>query len=230
MAFFRRVWGHLKVQTRRHFLTGLLVIVPLWLTYVVVASIVGFMDNLIEVLPRRVHPSTYLPFRIPGLGLIVTLAVIQLVGLLSANLMGRKVVKIYESVLDRIPFVRSIYVGIKQLLEQVLSDKSDRFRRAVLVEYPRHGIYSIGFVTGTAGGVAQRKTPEKVMNIFIPTTPNPTSGYYLLIPEKDLIPLDITVEQAFKLIVSAGMVGVDEGGTAVASAPAAPAALAPPDR
>ncbi len=210
MSFFGRVWSHLKVQTRRHFLTGLLVMVPLWLTYVVVASIVGFMDNVIEVLPDKFHPSTYLPFKLPGLGLIVTLAVIQLVGFLSANLMGRKIVSIYESILDRIPFVRSIYVGIKQLLEQVLSDKSDRFRRAVLVEYPRHGIYSIGFVTGTAGGVAQRKTPEKVINVFIPTTPNPTSGYYLLIPEKDLVTLDISVEQAFKMIVSAGMVGVDE--------------------
>ena len=205
-----RFWAHLKIQTRRHFLTGLLVIVPLGLTFFVVSWIVGFMDSLLEILPHRFHPETYLPFPIPGLGVIFTLAIIQFVGLLSANLLGRKVVKTYEVVLDRIPVVRGIYIAVKQLLEQILSSDSDRFRRAVLVEYPRRGIYSIGFVTGTASEVIQKKVQEKMLNIFIPTTPNPTSGYYLLIPEEDTVPLEITVEQAFKLIVSAGMVGPEE--------------------
>lgn len=204
-----RFWAHLKVQTRRHFLTGLLVIVPLGLTFFVVSWIVGFMDSLLEILPHKFHPETYLPFSVPGLGVIFTLAIIQFVGLLSANLLGRKVVKTYEVVLDRIPVVRGIYLAVKQLLEQILSSDSDRFRRAVLVEYPRRGIYSIGFVTGTASELIQEKIPEKVLNIFIPTTPNPTSGYYLLIPEEETVPLEITVEQAFKLIVSAGMVGGD---------------------
>jgi len=165
------------------------------------------MDRTLAFLPMRFHPDTYLPFPIPGLGIIFTLGIIQLVGLLSANLFGRKVVKTYERVLDRIPFVRGVYVAVKQLLEQILSPNSDRFRRAVLVEYPRKGIYSIGFVTGLDEGDLQAKTTEKVLNIFLPTTPNPTSGYYLLIPEEDAIPLDLTVDQAFKLIVSAGMVG-----------------------
>jgi uncharacterized membrane protein len=213
LKFLRTFWGHLKVQTRRHFLTGLLVIVPLGLTFFVVSSIAGYMDRTLAFLPRRFHPDTYLPFRIPGLGIIFTLAIIQFVGLLSTNLFGRKVVKTYESILDRIPFVRGVYVAVKQLLQQILSPKSDRFRRAVLVEYPRKGIYSIGFVTGQGEGDLQRKTEEQVLNVFLPTTPNPTSGYYLLVPETDAIPLDLTVEQAFKLIISAGMVGSDASGS-----------------
>jgi uncharacterized membrane protein len=210
VAVFGKFWAHLKVQTRRHFLTGLLVIVPLGLTFFVVSWIVGFMDQILDFIPPKFHPDTYLPFSIPGLGVIFTLCIIQLVGLLSANLFGRKVVKTYEQVLDRIPFVRGIYLAVKQLLEQILSQDSDRFRRAVLVEYPRKGIFSIGFVTGVGVGQVQRNTPEKVLNIFIPTTPNPTSGYYLLVPEEDAVPLDLTVEQAFKIIVSAGMVGGEE--------------------
>jgi uncharacterized membrane protein len=212
VAIFGRFWAHLKVQTRRHFLTGLLVIVPLGLTFFVVSWIVGFMDQILVYIPPKFHPDTYLPFTIPGLGVIFTLVIIQFVGLLSANLFGRKVVKTYEQVLDRIPFVRGVYLAVKQLLEQILSQDSDRFRRAVLVEYPRKGIYSIGFVTGVGAGQLQEKTAEKVLNIFIPTTPNPTSGYYLLVPEKDAVPLTLTVEQAFKIIVSAGMVGGEENG------------------
>jgi uncharacterized membrane protein len=207
LSFFRRFWLHLKAQTRRHFLTGLLVIVPLGLTFFVVSWIVRFMDQFLAFLPEKFHPDTYLPFSIPGLGVIFTLAIIQIVGMLSANLLGRRVVKTYEIVLDRIPFVRGIYLAVKQLLQQILSPNSDKFRRAVLVEYPRRGIYSIGFVTGIGSGVAQQKTPEKVLNVFIPTTPNPTSGYYLLIPESQAVSLDLTVEQAFKLIISAGIVG-----------------------
>jgi uncharacterized membrane protein len=210
VAIFGRFWAHLKVQTRRHFLTGLLVIVPLGLTFFVVSWIVGFMDQILDFIPPKLHPDTYLPFSIPGLGVIVTLFIIQFVGLLSANLFGRKVVKTYEQVLDRIPFVRGVYLAVKQLLEQILSQDADRFRRAVLVEYPRKGIYSIGFVTGVGAGQVQENTPEKVLNVFIPTTPNPTSGYYLLVPEKDVVSLNLTVEQAFKIIISAGMVGGEE--------------------
>ncbi len=224
MKIIHSFWRHLKAQTRRHFLTGLLVIVPLGLTFFVVSAIAGYMDKTLAFLPSRFHPDTYLPFRIPGLGIIFTLAIIQVVGLLSANLFGRKVVKTYEKVLERIPFVRGVYLAVKQLLEQILSPHSDRFRRAVLIEYPRKGIYSIGFVTGLGEGDLQKKTSDRVLNIFLPTTPNPTSGFYLLVPEEDAIPLDLTVDQAFKLIVSAGMLGNmsttgegDSGGAAPAS-------------
>lgn len=209
MRLLGRFWKHFKLQTRRHFITGLLVTVPLALTFFVVSWIVGFIDQALQFLPHRFHPDRYLPFKIPGLGIILTLVVIQFVGLLSTNLFGRSFVKAYERLLDRIPFVRGIYVAVKQLIEQIISPSSDRFRRAVLIQYPRKGIYSIGFVTGVSKGIMQDRTPKKVLNVFIPTTPNPTSGYYLLIPEEETVPLDLNVEQAFKLIVSAGMVGGD---------------------
>lgn len=215
MSLFHRFWQHFKDRTRRHFLTGLIVIVPLGLTYYVISAIVGFMDQILAFLPPKFHPDTYLPFRIPGLGVIFTLIVIQVVGLLSANLMGRRIVKSYERILERIPLVRGLYVAVKQLLEQILSARSERFRRVVLVEYPRKGIYSIGFVTGEGRGETQLKTPKKVLNVFVPTTPNPTSGFYLLIPEEEAVQLNITVEQAFKLIISAGMVVTEEGNNTV---------------
>lgn len=209
MGLFERFRRHVRAQTRKHFLTGLLVIVPLGLTYYVVSALVRVMDRVLAVLPPVFHPETYIPFRVPGLGLIVTLLLIQVVGFLSANLFGRSVVKAYERILHRIPVVRTLYVAIKQLLEQMLSSEPDRFRRVVMVEYPRKGIYSLGFATGVSRGEVQEKTHEKVINVFIPTTPNPTSGFYLLIPEKDAVTLEIPVDDAFKLIMSAGLVGGD---------------------
>jgi len=206
VSILGRLWRHVRDRTRKHFLTGLLVIVPLGLTYYVVSALVKSMDRVLSILPPPFHPDAYLPFSVPGLGLIVTLLLIQTVGFLSANLFGRSIVKAYERVLERIPVVRTLYVAIKQVLEQMISGDSDRFRRVVLVEYPRRGIYSLGFVTGVSRGEVQQKTPEKVVNVFLPTTPNPTSGFYLLVPEKEAIPLDLTVEQAFKLIMSAGLV------------------------
>ncbi|MBE0617245.1 MAG: DUF502 domain-containing protein [Proteobacteria bacterium] len=197
----------MREQTRKHFLTGLLVIVPLGLTYYVISAIVRAMDRVLAVLPGRFQPDTYLPFHLPGLGLVATLLLIQVVGFLGANLFGRSVVKGYERVLERIPVVRTLYVAIKQVLEQMISGDSERFRRVVLVEYPRKGIYSLGFVTGVSRGEVQEKTAERVVNVFLPTTPNPTSGFYLLVPEKDTVALEIPVDDAFKLIMSAGLVG-----------------------
>jgi len=181
--------------------------VPLGITYYVVSAIVRFMDQTLAILPPRFHPDTYLPFRLPGLCVILTILIIQVVGMLGANLFGRSIVGAYEQVLDKIPGVRWLYLAIKQLLEQMISDDSRRFRRVVLVEYPRRGIYSLAFVTGVSRGEVQEKTAERVINVFLPTTPNPTSGFYLLVPEQDTVPLDIPVDDAFKLIMSAGIVG-----------------------
>ncbi len=210
MSLLRRFWRRVRDRTRRNFLTGLLLIVPLGLTYYVVAAIVRWTDRFLAFLPPEFHPETYLGFRIPGLGIVVTLVLIQIVGFLSANLMGRSVVKAYEHVLERIPFVRTLYLAVKQMMEQLIAGDSDRFRRVVLVEYPRKGLYSLAFVTGVGQGEVQKRTGERVLNVFVPTTPNPTSGYYLLVPEEDAIPLDIGVEQAFKMIMSAGIVGSGE--------------------
>ncbi|WP_245693468.1 DUF502 domain-containing protein [Deferrisoma camini] len=207
MGWIGRVIRYVRDRIRRNFIAGFVVIVPLGLTFYVVAAIVHWADRFLELVPQRFLPETYLGFRIPGLGVILTLLFIQVVGFLSANLLGHSVVRTYERVLDRIPVVRTLYQAVKQFLEQLIDARSDRFHRVVLVEYPRKGIYSIGFVTGVSRGEVQNRTPQKVLNVFVPTTPNPTSGYYLLVPEEDAVPLQISVEQAFKLIMSAGMVG-----------------------
>lgn len=207
MAFLGRLWRHIRAKTRRNFLTGLLVIVPLGLTYYVVSAIVVRMDGVFAKLPVRFRPETYLP--VPGIGVIVTLLIIQLVGMFSANLFGRTIVRAYENILDRIPLVRAVYNAVKQLIEafgQLFSDSSDRFNRVVLVEYPRKGIYSLGFVTGKSRKDMQEFTDKQLLNVFIPTTPNPTSGFFLMIPEEDVTNIDINVEQAFKMLISAGMV------------------------
>lgn len=202
------VW--IRGTLRKHFLTGLLVIVPLGLTYYVVSAIVGYMDQILAILPRPFHPDTYLPFRIPGLGVLVTLVIIQVAGFLGANLMGRSVVGAYERILGRIPLVRGIYAAVKQVMEQLLSDRSDRFRRVVLFEFPRKGVFSLGFVTGSVGEEIGEKTGGNgYVNVFIPCTPNPTSGFYLVVKEDEMIPVDLSVEQAFKIILSGGMVGGD---------------------
>jgi uncharacterized membrane protein len=131
------------------------------------------------------------------------------VGFLSANILGRSVVGAYERVLRKIPLVRGIYAAVKQVMEQLLSDKTDKFRGVVLFEFPRKGVYSLGFVTGSTSGEIGDKTEGRALNVFLPCTPNPTSGFYLVVREEEVIPVDLSVEQAFKIILSGGMVGSD---------------------
>lgn len=196
----------IKAGFKRYFITGLLVVVPLYLTINIFGLIVGYMDALLKYLPESLQPDTYLPVHIPGLGVIFTIAVIFLAGLLATNLLGKKMVEISDNILARIPLFKSIYKPIKQFLETFLATGYSGFRKAVLIEFPGKGMYSVGFLTGPASGEVQTKTAEKVVNVFLPTTPNPTTGFYLLIPEKDVIVLDMSVEDAFKLIITGGMV------------------------
>lgn len=196
----------MKRTLKRYFITGLLIVVPLGLTFYVLALIVGLMDAMLTYLPKPLQPDTYLPFHIPGLGIIFTVLTILLVGLLATNLLGKRLISAGEGFLDKIPFLRSIYNSTKQFLEAFLSKEHQGFRRVVLIEFPRKGLYSLGFVTGVTKGEVQDKTQERVINVFLPTTPNPTTGYYLLVPERDVIPLEMTVEDAFKLIITGGMV------------------------
>lgn len=201
----------MKKTLKRYFITGLLIVVPLGLTFYVLALIVGLMDAVLTYLPKPLQPDTYLPFHIPGLGIIFTILTILLVGLIATNLLGRRLISAGEGFLDKIPFLRGIYNSTKQFLETFLSKEHQGFRRVVLVEFPRKGLYSVGFVTGVTRGEVQDKTQERVINVFLPTTPNPTTGYYLLVPEKDVIPLEMTVEDAFKLIITGGMVSPEAG-------------------
>jgi len=194
-------------RIRSWFFTGILVMTPLILTIYVVWAFITFVDNLVvPIVPYYYRPSTYLPFPIPGLGLIIVFIFTTFVGILATGLFGRTLIRLWENILSRMPVVRSVYSAIKQILETVMATQSDAFRQAVLVEYPRKDIWAIGFVTGSTKGEVGENVNKKMVNVFMPTTPNPTSGFLLFFPEKDLIFLKMSVEDALKLVVSGGMV------------------------
>lgn len=195
----------IKTIIKNYFLTGLLVILPIFVTVYVIWFLIRVMDVVLKYIPPKYLPETYLPFQTPGLGLILVIILIFVVGLLTRNLAGRRVVHFWENMVDRIPLVRIIYSGVKQLLEAFFLQKDQAFKRVALLEYPRREAYVIGFITGESKGEVQSKTNKNMINVFVPTTPNPTSGFYILVPEDELIILDMTVEDAFKLIISGGI-------------------------
>ena len=201
----------MKNALKKIFLTGLAATVPISVTVYVLFITVRMMDSLIQFIPPRFHPDRFLPFHIPGLGIIFTILFIFAVGLVTRSYLGKKFVGLGEWLVDKIPLVRSIYKAVKQFIEALFGDRSMSFRRVVLIEYPRPGIYCIAFVTGIAKGEVQKKTTGTVLNLFVPTTPNPTSGFYLMIPESDVVNLSMTVEDAFTLIISGGMISPPAG-------------------
>jgi uncharacterized membrane protein len=196
----------LRTNLKNYFFTGLLVILPIFITGYVILFLIRGMDAILKFIPVKYLPDTYLPFHIPGLGLIFVVILVFAVGLLARNIVGRKIVHLGENIVERIPLVRILYAGVKQLLETIFLQKTDAFKRVALVEYPRRGTYVIGFITGESKGEVQDKTDKNMINVFIPTTPNPTSGFYMLIPDDELVVLDMSVEDAFKLIISGGIV------------------------
>ena len=200
----------LKTSLRKYFFTGLLVIVPISVTGYAIWFLLKAMDAILRYVPAKYLPETYLHIHIPGLGLILVVFLVFAVGLLTRNFVGRKMVHLGEKIVDRIPLARIIYVGVKQLLEALFFQKTKAFEKAALIEYPRRGIYAICFITGESKGEVQCKTNKNMINVFVPTTPNPTSGFYILIPENELIILNMSVEDAFKLIVSGGIVSPNE--------------------
>lgn len=191
---------------RTNFLTGLAVVLPVALTIYLVWSFVGFVDaRVLPFLPAKYNPASYVDIR--GMGLIVFLIFTTFVGALTKGLFGRSLVRMAESIVDRMPIVRSIYNGLKQIVETVFSQSSKSFEKACLVEYPRKGIWAIAFVSTEARGeVLQRSGAGELLSVFLPTTPNPTSGFLLFVPKADVILLDMDVEEAAKLIISAGLV------------------------
>jgi uncharacterized membrane protein len=201
-----RFFAWIKSTIRGYFFAGLLVIVPLGVTLFVITAILRLIDRLLTIIPPKFHPETYLPFKIPGLGLVLAIVLIMITGILVKNYIGRRVVDFGESILSGIPLVRPVYVAVKQVIQAMFGDTPYAFKRAILVEYPRKGVWALAFVTGRTYEEIAEKTKKKTINVFLPTTPNPTSGFYLVIPEEDTIPLDITVEDAFKLLISGGVV------------------------
>jgi len=195
----------MKAAIKKYILTGLLILLPLFLTGWVLMTLFNWTDHILNLIPRAYRPEELLGFPIPGLGLILTVAVIFVIGGLVANVIGRKLVATGEKILEKIPFLRWFYFSSKQIIEAVFISSQDSFRRAVLLEYPRKGIYSIGFITGESTGKLEEKVPQS-FTVFIPTTPNPTSGYLLIVPEEQTIPLSWTVDEAFRVIISAGVI------------------------
>jgi uncharacterized membrane protein len=192
-------------RLRRYLTAGLLVWVPLGVTILIIKFLVDLIDRILLFLPLPYRPEPLLGFYVPGAGVVLALIVVLVTGVVVANLFGRKVVDIGERLVARIPLVRSIYSGVKQLLETVVSNNGS-FRKVVLIEYPRSGLWTVAFLTGEGQGEAQLKTGHDVINVYVPTTPNPTSGFFLMVPRKDVIELDMSVDEGLKMILSVGAV------------------------
>lgn len=200
----------IKKSIKGVFLTGVVAVIPAGVTIYVLYLIIKLMNNLVRFVPARYHPDQLLPFHIPGLGVIITLILIFTIGLVTRSYLGKKLARLGDRMVRQIPLVRGIYNALKQFVDAVFSDKGQSFKKAVLIEYPRKGLYSIAFVTGVSRGEVQVKTLQRCVNVFVPTTPNPTSGFYIMVPEGDMIALDMTVEEAFTLIISGGIVSPED--------------------
>jgi len=196
----------LKNKLKTYFITGLLAVGPIGLTIAVIHAVISRIDILFYgIIPPRLQPEQLFGFKIPGMGIAIGILVITLTGMLAANVLGRFTVGLFEKFMYRIPLIKSIYTLFKHVADSTFGQDKKSFRKVVLVEYPRCGIWTIGFVTGIAKGEIQRITEKKVVNVFLPTTPNPTSGFYMIVPENETIPLGMTIDEAFKLIISGGM-------------------------
>jgi uncharacterized membrane protein len=186
---------------------GILVVAPLALTGYIVWELVGYFDSLVErFMPAQLNPSTYLPVRVPGYGLVVVLAGLTLIGAVTRGLLGRWLVHLSERMVESTPFVSGLYGAIKQIVETVFAKRSETFRQVVLVEYPRPEVWTIAFVCGVPHGEIARMTGEDMVPVYVPTTPNPTSGFLLFVPRRQVKPLRMTVEEGLKLVVSLGIV------------------------
>ena len=197
-------WARIRGGLKRSFLTGLLVIVPIGITFFIISWVITFTDSILDFLPARLHPKTYIP--IPGWGFIITFLIILISGMLATNIFGSRLLAFWNTLIDRIPFVRTIYGSTRQILEAFFMSTGRHFQRPVLIEYPRKGLWSIAFLTGTTREMIQKKVGKKMVSVFLPSTPNPTTGFFMMLPEEDVKELPISVEDAAKLIISAGMI------------------------
>jgi uncharacterized membrane protein len=217
-----RIGFHMTLigRLRAYIFAGILVTAPLAITAYIAWLVVSFIDQMVtRMLPPLYNPNTYLPFTVPGLGVIIVVWALATVGWLTAGLLGRLFLRVSEAVVGRMPIIRSVYGAVKQIFETLLAARSTAFRQVVLVEFPRKGIWRYAFVTGTTPGKTQSVTPDGLVNVFIPNTPNVTAGFLALLPPSDIIEVDLTVEEALKLMVS--------GGIAIPSREAANLAVAP---
>ena len=194
-------------RLRNYFLAGILVTAPIAITLYFAWSMVDYVDSRVTaVLPDRYNPSTYLHVAIPGLGVVILALTLTLIGFLTANYLGRMMLRLGEGVVSRMPVVRNIYSALKQIFESVLSNRAQSFSEVVLVEFPRPGMWTMGLVVGAAYAEISDKAGAALFNVFVPTTPNPTSGYLVFVPRSQMTRLDMTVEDCLKMIISGGIV------------------------
>ena len=192
-------------KIRNNFIAGIVVLIPIGITLYLTLFLIRISGKII---PKEINPNNYLPFDIPGVEIIMALVIITFTGWLSLSFLGRKFFEFFNNILKRIPILRTIYSAIGQMTESFT--KSDNNQKSVvLLEYPRKGVWAVGFATKNNEGLIKEKVKEQIINVFVPTTPNPTSGFLLMVPKKDLIYLDVTFEQASKFIVSAGTTNID---------------------
>jgi uncharacterized membrane protein len=226
----RKPRQRMLVRWRKNFLTGLVIVAPVILTIYLLWSMITFIDSkIVPWVPAIYNPSTYLDWDVPGFGVLVFLLFTSTVGAMTKNLFGRQLVMLAEGWVERMPLVRTVYNALKQIIETVLSQSKTSFQQACLVEYPRKGIWAVAFVSTEAKGeiAALTANGETMVSVFLPTTPNPTSGFLLFVPVKDIIPLSMTVEEAAKLVISAGLVAPptnEEKAAAIRRAAARPGA------
>jgi uncharacterized membrane protein len=197
----------LGARFRTYFLAGILATAPVCLTVYIAWRFITWVDEgVFALLPPEYNPETYLPFSIPGIGLIIALVGVTLIGAITAGLLGRLLRQLMEAVVNRLPIIRTIYNLIKQVTETALANRAQAFRECALVEYPRKGSWTVGFITGTTAKEFEVLTGEEMVNVFVPTTPNPTSGFLMFIPRSEVHILDMSVEDALKLVISLGLV------------------------
>lgn len=194
------------IHFRRYLIAGLLVWVPLIVTGLIIKFLVDMLDFSILLLPPSWRPEAILGFSVPGTGVVVAIVIVFLTGLVAANIVGRKLFDIGDAIVERIPLVSSIYSAVKQVMRTVLDDGGQSFKRVLLVEYPRKGLWTLGFQTGVGVGEVQHRTDRDVVTVFIPTTPNPTSGFVIMVPRDDAVALDMSVEDGLKFVMSLGVV------------------------
>ncbi len=192
---------------RKWFLSGLLVIVPLVITFLVLEWVVSLLDKTLQILPEAWHPDRLLGVHIPGFGVILTLLILLVAGATASNFIGNKLVQWGDAIVTRIPVVRSIYSSVKQVSDTLFSENGNAFRKAVLVQWPREGVWTVAFVTGTPGGdVATYLREDEFLSVYVPTTPNPTGGYFVMLRKSDCVELNMSVDEALKYVVSMGVV------------------------
>lgn len=192
---------------KRYLIAGLLVWLPLGVTIAALIFLINFFDKSLLLLPEAYRPEAWLGFSVPGLGILLSLSLILLTGMIVANFLGSKIVQLWEAFLARIPLVRSIYTAVKQITEAIFGSGDQTFQKAYLIQYPRNGLWTLAFQTSTQQGEAQAKTGlNEVVNLFVPTTPNPTSGFFIMASKNEIIELELSVDEALKMVISGGVV------------------------